>query len=80
MIARVLGAQPSVTGADIVTIETDLSRGLFAFSIVDDVLRQGVQGISDIISVPGLINVDFADARSIMENRGSALMGIGKGH
>lgn len=51
-----------------------------AFEIVDDVLRQGVQGISDIISVPGLINVDFADARAIMENRGSALMGIGKGH
>jgi cell division protein FtsZ len=51
-----------------------------AFEIVDDVLRQGVQGISDIISVPGLINVDFADARSIMENRGSALMGIGKGN
>ncbi|MDF1497473.1 MAG: cell division protein FtsZ [Patescibacteria group bacterium] len=50
-----------------------------AFEIVDDVLRQGVQGISDIISVPGLINVDFADARAIMENRGSALMGIGKG-
>lgn len=53
---------------------------LDAFEIVDDVLRQGVQGISDIISVPGLINVDFADARSIMENRGSALMGIGRGH
>lgn len=51
-----------------------------AFQIVDDVLRQGVQGISDIISVPGLINVDFADARAIMENRGSALMGIGRGH
>lgn len=51
-----------------------------AFEIVDDVLRQGVQGISDIISVPGLINVDFADARAIMENRGTALMGIGRGH
>lgn len=51
-----------------------------AFNIVDDVLRQGVQGISDIISVPGLINVDFADARSVMQNRGSALMGIGRGH
>jgi cell division protein FtsZ len=51
-----------------------------AFEIVDDVLRQGVQGISDIISVPGLINVDFADARAIMENQGSALMGIGRGH
>ena len=51
-----------------------------AFEIVDDVLRQGVQGISDIVSVHGLINVDFADARAIMENRGSALMGIGRGH
>jgi cell division protein FtsZ len=50
-----------------------------AFEIVDDVLRQGVQGISDIISIPGLINVDFADVSSVMKNRGSALMGIGKG-
>ncbi|MBI3963753.1 MAG: cell division protein FtsZ [Candidatus Kerfeldbacteria bacterium] len=52
---------------------------LEAFSIVDDVLRQGVQGISDLITVPGLINVDFADVKAIMENQGSALMGIGKG-
>jgi len=52
---------------------------LDAFEIVDDVLRQGVQGISEIITVPGLINVDFADVRSIMANRGSALMGIGRG-
>lgn len=50
---------------------------LEAFGIVDDVLRQGVQGISDLITVPGLINVDFADVKSIMENTGSALMGIG---
>lgn len=50
---------------------------LDAFGIVDDVLRQGVQGISDLITVPGLINVDFADVRAIMENTGSALMGIG---
>lgn len=53
---------------------------LDAFEIVDDVLRQGVQGISELITVPGLINVDFADVRSIMANRGSALMGIGRGH
>lgn len=53
---------------------------LDAFEIVDDVLRQGVQGISELITVPGLINVDFADVRSIMSNRGSALMGIGRGH
>src|SRR5581483_7271586 len=43
----------------------------------DDVLRQGVQGISDIITIPGMINVDFADVRAIMSNAGSALMGIG---
>jgi len=52
---------------------------LEAFAIVDDVLRQGVQGISDLITVPGLINVDFADVKSIMQNAGSALMGIGRG-
>lgn len=52
---------------------------LDAFEIVDDVLRQGVQGISELITVPGLINVDFADVRAIMYNRGSALMGIGRG-
>ncbi len=51
---------------------------LDAFSTVDEVLRQGVQGISDLITVPGLINVDFADVRSIMESAGSALMGIGR--
>ena len=49
-----------------------------AFRVVDDVLRQGVQGISDLITVPGLINLDFADVRAIMKNAGSALMGIGR--
>mgnify|MGYP000972956688 CR=1 FL=1 len=48
-----------------------------AFSFADDVLRQGVKGISDLIAVPGLINLDFADVKSIMSNAGSALMGIG---
>ena len=48
-----------------------------AFQIIDDVLRQGVQGISEIITLPGLINVDFADVKAIMQNAGSALMGIG---
>jgi cell division protein FtsZ len=51
---------------------------LDAFRVVDDVLRQGVQGISDIITVPGLINLDFADVRAIMKDAGSALMGIGR--
>jgi cell division protein FtsZ len=50
-----------------------------AFRIADDVLRQGVQGISDLIAIPGLINLDFADVRTIMANTGSALMGIGVG-
>lgn len=50
-----------------------------AFQVVDDVLRQGVQGISDLITVHGMINVDFADVKAIMENAGSALMGIGYG-
>lgn len=48
-----------------------------AFRIADDVLRQGVQGISDLIAVPGLINLDFADVKTIMQDTGSALMGIG---
>ncbi len=48
-----------------------------AFQIVDDVLRQGVQGISDLITKPGIVNVDFADVRSVMQESGSALMGIG---
>ena len=49
-----------------------------AFKLADSVLGQGVQGISDLITMPGLINVDFADVRSIMTNAGSALMGIGQ--
>ena len=48
-----------------------------AFKVADDVVRQGVQGISDIITIPGMINVDFADVKTIMENQGTALMGIG---
>ncbi len=51
---------------------------LDAFDTVDDVLRQGVQGIAELITVPGLINVDFADVKAIMENQGTALMGIGQ--
>jgi cell division protein FtsZ len=50
-----------------------------AFRVVDDVLRQGVQGISDLITVPGLINLDFADVKTIMRDAGSSMMGIGVG-
>jgi len=52
---------------------------LEAFGMADEVLRQGVQGISELITIPGLINVDFADVKAIMENTGTALMGIGQG-
>lgn len=51
---------------------------LEAFKVADDVLRQGVQGISDLITVHGLINLDFADVKTVMQNAGSALMGIGR--
>jgi cell division protein FtsZ len=50
---------------------------LDAFMLADDVLRQGVQGITDLITIPGLVNLDFADVRTIMNEAGSALMGIG---
>ena len=51
---------------------------LDAFIVADEVLRQGVQGISELITIPGLINVDFADVKAVMANAGSALMGIGQ--
>jgi cell division protein FtsZ len=51
---------------------------LSAFKVVDDILKQGVQGISDIITIPGVVAVDFADVKAIMQDAGSALMGIGK--
>lgn len=60
-------------------VEKDTSI-LEAFRIADDVLRHGVQGISDLVMVPGLINLDFADVRTIMMDTGSALMGIGISH
>jgi cell division protein FtsZ len=71
----------------LITIPNDKLLGLIdkkmplteAFSIVDEVLRQGIQGISDLITVHGEINVDFADVKSVMKGSGSALMGIGFG-
>lgn len=57
----------------------DKKTSLFdAFGVVDDVLRQGVQGISDLITLPGIINLDFADVKAVMQDAGSALMGIGR--
>lgn len=51
---------------------------LESFAVVDDVLRQGVQGISDLITIPGIVNLDFADVKAVMSNSGSAMMGIGR--
>ena len=51
-----------------------------AFQVADDVLRQGVQGISDLVTLPAVINLDFADVRTIMSDAGRALLGIGMGH
>jgi cell division protein FtsZ len=59
----------------VVEVKTSMQN---AFGIADDVLLRGVQGISDIINVPGLINVDFADVKNVMNQSGSALMGIGR--
>ncbi len=61
---------------DVVEKETTIEA---AFQVVDDVLRQGIQGISELITVPGLINLDFADVKAIMSQAGSALMAIGRG-
>ncbi|NER33589.1 MAG: cell division protein FtsZ [Oscillatoria sp. SIO1A7] len=60
----------------VISAETPVQE---AFRVADDILRQGVQGISDIITIPGLVNVDFADVRAVMADAGSALMGIGMG-
>ena len=49
-----------------------------SFKIADDVLKQGVQGIADLITIPGLVNLDFADVKTVMADSGSAMMGIGK--
>src|ERR671936_599266 len=65
------------TGTGGAPILAELSRVLDAFKVADDVLRQGVQGITDLITIPGLVNLDFADVRTIMRDAGSALMGIG---
>ncbi len=63
----------------LLTVVTKGTTMTDAFKIADDTLRQGIQGISDLIAVPSLINLDFADVRSVMESRGLAHMGIGVG-
>ncbi|MHB8635855.1 MAG: cell division protein FtsZ [Fimbriimonadaceae bacterium] len=86
-VAEEGSARMKVTVDTLITVPNDRLLGFVekkttmqdAFAAADDVLRQGVQGISDIIMLPGIINVDFADVRSVMSNAGAALMGLGRG-
>jgi len=68
-----------VPNARLLTVLDKQTSMVEAFRVADDVLRQGVQGISDLITLPGLINLDFADVRTIMAEAGTALLGIGMG-
>jgi cell division protein FtsZ len=68
-----------VPNARLLTVLDKQTSMVEAFRVADDVLRQGVQGISDLITLPGLINLDFADVRTIMAQAGTALLGIGMG-
>src|SRR5688572_12039981 len=61
----------------LLTVAERRAKLVDAFRMADDILRQGVQGVSDIITIPGLMNVDFADVKTIMTNAGTAIMGIG---
>jgi cell division protein FtsZ len=80
---RALGAEVDtlivVPNDRLLTVLDKQTTMVDAFRVADDVLRQGVQGVSDLVTLPGLINLDFADVRTIMSNAGNALLGIGMG-
>ena len=78
-LASKVDAIITIPNDKILQIVDKKTSALEAFQIADDVLQQGVRGISELITVPGLINVDFADVKAIMRETGSALMGIGRG-
>ncbi len=78
-LARNVDAIITIPNDRILQIIDKKTTLLESFKIVDDILRQGVQGIAELITIPGLINVDFADVKTIMHDAGSALMGIGTG-
>lgn len=78
-LASKVDAIITIPNDKILQIVDKKTSALEAFQIADDVLQQGVRGISELITVPGLINVDFADVKAIMKETGSALMGIGRG-
>jgi cell division protein FtsZ len=78
-LAREVDTLIVIPNARLLTVLDRSTSMVEAFRVADDVLRQGVQGISDLITLPGLINLDFADVRTIMEEAGQALLGIGMG-
>jgi cell division protein FtsZ len=78
-LAREVDTLIVIPNARLLTVLDRSTSMVEAFRVADDVLRQGVQGISDLITLPGLINLDFADVRTIMAGAGQALLGIGMG-
>ena len=78
-LAREVDTLIVIPNARLLTVLDKSTSMVEAFRVADDVLRQGVQGISDLITLPGLINLDFADVRTIMSQAGQALLGIGMG-
>jgi cell division protein FtsZ len=78
-LAREVDTLIVIPNARLLTVLDKKTSMVEAFRVADDVLRQGVQGISDLITLPGLINLDFADVRTIMSDAGNALLGIGMG-
>jgi cell division protein FtsZ len=78
-LAREVDTLIVIPNARLLTVLDKSTSMVEAFRVADDVLRQGVQGISDLITLPGLINLDFADVRTIMSEAGPALLGIGMG-
>jgi cell division protein FtsZ len=78
-LAREVDTLIVIPNSRLLTVLDKQTSMVEAFRVADDVLRQGVQGISDLITLPGLINLDFADVRTIMSEAGQALLGIGMG-
>jgi cell division protein FtsZ len=78
-LSREVDTLITIPNARLLTVLDKKTSMVEAFRVADDVLRQGVQGISDLITLPGLINLDFADVRTIMSQAGQALLGIGMG-
>ena len=79
-LAREVDTLIVIPNSRLLTVLDKQTSMVEAFRVADDVLRQGVQGVSDLVTLPGLINLDFADVRTIMSDAGNALLGIGMGH